>query len=175
MGEGVSGLGSLGKRGPEHIGGVHSHAIDAFDAAGTHGLVLLGLVLLGLGLLGLGLLGKGLLGLLGLLGLGLLGVVVVTLLLHPVRGLLSLSVRVLLLLFPVPVTGGGPSPTLLHSLVLGTAAPTHQPLAVSWGAHLEGLPAGLVSQVSSPYRWYERGPCHFGVSPPSPLVRRGVG
>lgn len=165
MGEGVSGLGSLGKRGPEHIGGVHSHAIDAFDAAGTHGLVLLGL----------GLLGKGLLGLLGLLGLGLLGVVVVTLLLHPVRGLLSLSVRVLLLLFPVPVTGGGPSPTLLHSLVLGTAAPTHQPLAVSWGAHLEGLPAGLVPQVSSPYRWYERGPCHFGVSPPSPLVRRGVG
>lgn len=163
MGEGVSGLGSLGKRGPEHIGGVHSHAIDAFDAAGTHGLVLLGL----------GLLGKGLLGLLGLLGLGLLGVVVVTLLLHPVRGLLSLSVRVLLLLFPVPVTGGGPSPTLLHSLVLGTAAPTHQPLAVSWGAHLEGLPAGLVPQVSSPYRWYERGPCHFGVSPPSasPLVR----
>lgn len=165
MGEGVSGLGSLGKRGPEHIGGVHSHAIDAFDAAGTDGLVLLGL----------GLLGKGLLGLLGLLGLGLLGVVVVTLLLHPVRGLLSLSVRVLLLLFPVPVTGGGPSPTLLHSLVLGTAAPTHQPLAVSWGAHLEGLPAGLVPQVSSPYRWYERGPCHFGVSPPSPLVRRGVG
>lgn len=163
MGEGVSGLGSLGKRGPEHIGGVHSHAIDAFDAAGTDGLVLLGL----------GLLGKGLLGLLGLLGLGLLGVVVVTLLLHPVRGLLSLSVRVLLLLFPVPVTGGGPSPTLLHSLVLGTAAPTHQPLAVSWGAHLEGLPAGLVPQVSSPYRWYERGPCHFGVSPPSasPLVR----
>lgn len=163
MGEGVSGLGSLGKRGPEHIGGVHSHAIDAFDAAGTHGLVLLGL----------GLLGKGLLGLLGLLGLGLLGVVVVTLLLHPVRGLLSLSVRVLLLLFPVPVTGGGPSPTLLHSLVLGTATPTHQPLAVGWGAHLEGLPAGLVSQVSSPYRWYERGPCHFGVSPPSasPLVR----
>lgn len=165
MGEGVSGLGSLGKRGPEHIGGVHSHAIDAFDAAGTDGLVLLGL----------GLLGKGLLGLLGLLGLGLLGVVVVTLLLHPVRGLLSLSVRVLLLLFPVPVTGGGPSPTLLHSLVLGTATPTHQPLAVGWGAHLEGLPAGLVSQVSSPYRWYERGPCHFGVSPPSPLVRRGVG